>query len=73
MQRPAMSLPSSLLQRRADPPARDKPQIERAEHANLDRRPGARLRPGLTRSARPIAPWGRPLAPCDPVGRALQK
>lgn len=73
MKRPAMSLPSSLLQRRADPPARDKPQIERAEHANLDRRPGARLRPGLIRRARPIAPWDRPLAPCDSMGRALQK
>lgn len=42
-------------------PPRDKPRFERAEHANLDRRPGAHLHPSA----------GRPAAPPSGPSKAL--
>ncbi|MEY4713537.1 MAG: hypothetical protein RIS88_2987 [Pseudomonadota bacterium] len=40
-------------------PPRDRPQVERAEHANLDRRCGAGLHPSARQPVTPLAHCGQ--------------
>ena len=54
-----MSLEPKSVNRFDDAP-RDKPQVDRVEHANLEQRPGAQSHPvagGWNRSKDPLSAW----------------